>query len=63
VGSKSKHGFAKLTKKERAELGARGGRAAAKGGKVHRWTPNEAKRAGKKGMQSRWRKRKRRGKS
>jgi len=42
-------GFQLLSPEERRATAARGGRAAHAGGKAHKWTPDEARRAGKKG--------------
>lgn len=53
MAKNNKIGFARLSPEERAELGRRGGRAAAQGG-GHRWDSQEATKATKK----RWRKKK-----
>jgi general stress protein YciG len=42
-------GFAALTPEQRREIASKGGRAAQRKGKAHRWTAEEAAEAGRKG--------------
>lgn len=44
-----KRGFASLTQERRREIASAGGRAAHAKGTGHRWTPEQAQEAGKKG--------------
>ncbi|MDE3097478.1 MAG: hypothetical protein KGK07_15945 [Chloroflexota bacterium] len=53
AAKKKKTGFALLTPQRRAELGRRGGKAAASSGSAHRWNEDEARAAGKKSAQLR----------
>lgn len=47
--SKSKRGFASMSKERQREVAARGGRAAHAAGTAHKWTSEEARIFGKKG--------------
>jgi len=44
-----KRGFALLSGERRREIASRGGKAAQKNGKAHRWSTDEARSAGRKG--------------
>lgn len=46
---KGKQGFASMDKEKQRMIASRGGKAAQESGRGHRWTPEEAKRAGEKG--------------
>ncbi len=46
---KKPRGFAKMSKEERREISAKGGRAAHARGTGHEWTKEEAQEAGRKG--------------
>lgn len=46
-------GFATLTPERRREIASMGGKKAHQLGKAHRWTPEEAREAGRKGGQVR----------
>jgi general stress protein YciG len=46
---KKKRGFAALTPEQRREIASKGGRAAQRKGRAHRWTQAEAIEAGRKG--------------
>ena len=46
---KQKRGFALLSPERRKEIARKAGRASAKSPNARRWTPEEARRAGKKG--------------
>jgi general stress protein YciG len=46
---KKKRGFAALTPEQRREIASKGGRAAQRKGKAHRWTAEEAVEAGRRG--------------
>lgn len=49
---KSKRGFASMDPKKQREIASKGGHAAHKKGTAHTFTPEEAKKAGRKGGQS-----------
>lgn len=42
-------GFASMSKQKQAEIASKGGRAAHAKGSAHTWSPEEARKAGKKG--------------
>lgn len=46
---KKRQGFASMSPERRKEIASKGGLAAQATGKAHRWTPEEASLAGKKG--------------
>jgi general stress protein YciG len=46
---KSRRGFASMSPERRAEVSAKGGRAAHAKGMAYRWTPEAARLAGRKG--------------
>ncbi len=47
--TKQKRGLAAMSPEKRREISSKGGKAAHVQGTAHRWTPEEASRAGKKG--------------
>lgn len=47
--TKSKRGFAAMSKEMQREIATRGGKAAHAKGTAHQWTSDEARRAGSKG--------------
>jgi len=51
-----KTGFALLSKKQRQELSAKGGKKAQENGNAFRWDENTGKEAGRKGGKARWNK-------
>ena len=46
---KSNRGFASMSPERQREIASKGGRAAHEKGTAHEWTPEEARRAGRKG--------------
>ena len=46
---KSNRGFASMSPERQREIASKGGRAAHEKGTAHEWTPDEARRAGRKG--------------
>jgi general stress protein YciG len=48
-GGKSNRGFASMSPERQREIASKGGRAAHEKGTAHEWTPDEARRAGRKG--------------
>jgi uncharacterized protein len=52
---KSKRGFASMTPKKHRELARLGGIASQKSGNAHKWTPEEARAAGRIGGRARHR--------
>lgn len=51
---KKKTGFALLTPEQRKEMGRKAGLKSSEGGKAHRFTPEEASEAGKRGSDARF---------
>lgn len=49
MANKKKRGFASMTSEKQKSIASKGGRAAHKKGTAHEFTPEEARRAGKKG--------------
>ena len=49
TGGKSNRGFASMSPERQREIASKGGRAAHEKGTAHEWTPDEARRAGRKG--------------
>jgi general stress protein YciG len=45
----SRRGFASMSKEKQREIASMGGRAAQEAGVAHRWTPEAAREAGRKG--------------
>lgn len=50
--TKGKQGLASMTPERRREIASMGGRAVQEAGTAHRWTPEKARQAGKKGGQT-----------
>ena len=48
---KERRGFASMSPERQREIASKGGRAAHEKGTAHEWTPEEARRAGRKGGQ------------
>lgn len=48
---KERRGFASMSPERQKEIASKGGRAAHEKGTAHEWTPEEARRAGRKGGQ------------
>ena len=48
---KERRGFASMSPERQREIASKGGRAAHEKGTAHEWTPEEARRAGRKGRQ------------
>jgi uncharacterized protein len=48
---KERRGFASMSAERQREIASKGGRAAHEKGTAHEWTPEEARRAGRKGGQ------------
>ena len=48
-GGESKRGFASMDPSRQREIASKGGKAAHQQGVAHEWTPDEARRAGRKG--------------
>ncbi len=46
---KQRRGFASMDHEKRREIASKGGRAAHQKGTAHEWTPEEARKAGRKG--------------
>ena len=51
---KDKRGFASMDREKQREIASMGGKASQKRGKGHRFTSEEASKAGKKGGRNRW---------
>ena len=49
--TRSNRGFASMDRDKQKEIASKGGRAAHEKGTAHEWTPEEARRAGRKGGQ------------
>ncbi len=49
---KGKQGFASMDDQKQREIASKGGRAAHQKGTAHEWTPEEARKAGRKGGRS-----------
>lgn len=50
---KARRGFAAMSQEKQAEIASKGGKAAQAGGTGHRFTPEEAREAGRKGGEAR----------
>ena len=48
---KERRGFASMSPERQREIASKGGRAAHEKGTAHEWTPDDARRAGRKGGQ------------